>query len=96
MTMDVDESLIKRVAQLARLNLTDSEIKEFTPQLKEVLDSFSELDDLDVDSLAPSYQPVALRNALRDDTIRPSLSQQDALKNAKHTKDGYFKGPKAV
>ncbi len=94
--MRVDEDFIRKVAENARLKLTDQEIKEFVPQLKEVLEFFSKLDELDVSGLKPSMQPVELRNSLREDKVEPSLSQEDALKNAHHKKDGYFKGPRAV
>ena len=94
--MKIDHMLIRKVAQLARLELSEEEVAEFTPQLKEVLDSFSALDDIDLKDLKPSFQPVALRNSLRDDTITASLTKEQALSNAKHTKDGYFKGPKVI
>ncbi|MBT4351498.1 aspartyl/glutamyl-tRNA amidotransferase subunit C, partial [archaeon] len=43
--MNVDEKLIKHVAEVARLELTKEEIKEFLPQLKEVIDSFSQIQE---------------------------------------------------
>ncbi len=43
-----------------------------------------------------SFQPVELKNMLREDKIKPCLSQEKALSNAKEKKDGYFKGPMAV
>ena len=33
--MKVDETLIKHVAEVARLKLSDEEVKKFVPQLKE-------------------------------------------------------------
>ncbi|MGM5487458.1 MAG: Asp-tRNA(Asn)/Glu-tRNA(Gln) amidotransferase subunit GatC [Nanobdellota archaeon] len=92
--MDVTQDLIRKVAAVARLNLTDEEVAEFTPQLKEVLDSFSALDEVDTEGLDPSYQPVDLRNVLRDDTRKESLSQEEATRNAQ-SRDGYILGPKA-
>jgi aspartyl-tRNA(Asn)/glutamyl-tRNA(Gln) amidotransferase subunit C len=94
--MDVDEKLIEHVATLARLKLNKEEIKEFTPQLKEVLDSFSKLDEVKTDGVDISPQPVEIRNVLREDKVEASLAQEDALANSEHKKDGYFKGPRAV
>ena len=94
--MKVDESLIKRVAANARLSLSDDEIKEFMPQLKEILENFSKLDEVDTKDVTPSFQPVEIKNAVREDKIGKCLSQEDALKNTVHKKDGYFKGPRAV
>lgn len=94
--MKVDAELIKRVAANARLNLTDKEVNEFIPQFKEILDYFSELDKINTKDVKPSFQPVLLRNALREDKPGHCLTQEEALKNAHHKKEGYFKGPRAV
>lgn len=94
--MKVDEKLIEHVATLARLKLTKEEIKEFTPQLKEVLDSFSKLDEVDTGKVGISPQPIEIKNVMREDRTEASLTQEDALSNAEHKKDGYFKGPRAV
>ena len=94
--MQIDEKLIKHVAKVARLNLTETEIKEFLPQLKEILDTFSKIQEVDTKKTEPSFQPVELKNALREDIVKKSISQEDALKNTQHKKDGYFKGPKVI
>lgn len=94
--MDINKELMLKVAENAKLKLTDDELKEFLPQLKEVLDFFSHIDKVDTKGIEPSVQPVELKNMLREDEIKPSLAQEDALKNTEHKKDGYFKGPKAV
>ncbi len=94
--MKVDKALIEHIAELARLKLTESEIKKFLPQLKEILDSFSELDKVNTDNTKPSFQPVELKNMMREDKVEPCLSQERALSNSKEKKDGYFKGPMAI
>ena len=94
--MNIDEQLIRKVAENARLELSETEIKEFLPQLKEVLESFSKLDEIDTKNVSPSFQPVEIKNNIREDKIGKCLSQEEALKHAHHKKDGYFKGPRAV
>jgi len=94
--MQINEELIIRVAKNARLELTDSEVKEFVPQFKEILSSFSELSKVDTNNIKPSFQPVEIRNSLRDDVIKSSIPINDILKNAKHKKGDYFLGPKAL
>jgi len=94
--MQVDEKLIKHVAAVARLNLTDEEVKKFLPQLKEILNAFSKIDEVDTKGVRPSFQPVDLKNQLREDVEKECLSQEEALANSEHKKDGYFKGPRAV
>lgn len=94
--MKIDREVIEHVAELARLKLSDKELKEFLPQLKEVLEAFSKIDEVDVKGVKPSFRPIELKNAMREDKATSCLSQEDALKNSPNTKDGYFKGPRAV
>ncbi len=94
--MKVDKELIKHVAEIARLKLSDKEIKGFVKDFKEILDGFSVIDKCDVKELKPSFQPVEIKNMMREDLIEDSLTQEKALSNAEHKKDGYFKGPRAV
>ena len=94
--MEVDKKLLEHVAELARLKLNEEEIKKFLPQLKEILEFFSQLKDIDTDNVKPSFQPVELKNAMREDKEEQCLSQDDALSLTEHKKDGYFKGPRAV
>ena len=94
--MEVDRKLLEHVADVARIKLTEPEIKKFLPQLRELLEFFSKLNDINTENVKPSFQPVELKNALREDDEKECLSQEDALSLTEHKKDGYFKGPRAV
>ena len=94
--MQVDRKLLEHVAEVARLKLTEKEIEKFLPQLKETLEFFSKLKEINTDNVKPSFHPVELKNAMRDDKEGKCLSQDEALSLTEHKKDGYFKGPRAV
>ncbi len=94
--MQIDTKLIEKVAQVARLNLTESEIEKFAPQLNDVMQAFSSLQQIDTQGVEPSFHPIPLKDAVREDIPSDSLSQEEALSLTQHKKDGYFKGPKAV
>ncbi|MBR9690654.1 Asp-tRNA(Asn)/Glu-tRNA(Gln) amidotransferase subunit GatC [Candidatus Woesearchaeota archaeon] len=95
--MKVDKELILHVAEVARLKLTETEVKKFVSEFKEILDAFSILDEINVEKTKMSIQPVDVKNVLREDKAEECFSQEKALAQAKtHKKDGYFKGPKAV
>ena len=94
--MEIDRKLLEHVADVARLKLTEDEIKKFIPQLKEALEFFSQLQEVDTEGLTPSFQPVEIRNSMRNDEEKPCLSQDEALSLTEHKKDGYFKGPRAI
>ncbi len=94
--MEINDKLIENIAKISRLNLTKSEIKEFLPQLKEVLNNFSKLNELNIEKVKPSFQPIIVKNILREDVVGKCLTQEEALKNSKHKKNGYFVGPRAI
>ena len=94
--MEVDRNLLEHVAEVARLKLTEEEIRKFLPQLKEALEFFSQLKEVNTDNVKPSFQPVELKNTMREDEEKKCLSQDEALSLTEHKKEGYFKGPRAV
>lgn len=94
--MQVNRQLIEKVAKNARLKLTEQEIKEFLPQLKEILTYFSEIEKAPVRNLPPSFHPIEIKNVTREDIPKECLKQEEALQNTKHKQDGYFKGPKTI
>ena len=94
--MEINADVVKKVAKVARLDLTQSEIDKFTPQLKEILNSFSLLDEIDTSDISMSIQPVPLKDSLRQDIVKPSLSVEEVLFNTHHKKENYFKGPRAI
>lgn len=97
--IEVTKELIKKVAQNARLNLTEEELEKFVPQIKEIiLDSFNKLDKFDVKDVKPSFQPIAMSNKFRKDEVKKGITQEQALSNVilKLKEEGYFKGPKAM
>lgn len=94
--MEVNKELILKVAKNARLRLTENEVKEFLPQFKEILNAFSELDKVNTNNTKPSFQPINIRNAIREDSPKECVKTDEILKNTKHKKDSYFLGPKAL
>jgi len=94
--MKVDKELIEKVAKNARIKLSESEIKEFSPQLNEILEYFSEIEKAPTSKLQPTFHPIEVKNITREDMPKKCLTQQEALQNTKHKQDGYFKGPKTI
>lgn len=94
--MEIDHKLLEHVAELARLKLSEEEIKKFLPQFKEALEFFSQLKGINTYNVKPSFQPVEIKSVMREDVEKKCLSQDDALSLTEHKKDGYFKGPRAV
>ena len=89
-------AVLEKVAENARLSLSKEEKKRFLKELGEILEAFSIIDEADVDSLLPSFQPVKVINVFREDVAKKCLSQQEALSGTKHKKQGYFLGPRVL
>ncbi len=81
---------VAHVAHLARLGLTGDELGRLEGELNHILDQYGRLTELDTDAIAPTAQTIELENILRDDVVRPCLSQAAALANAAATKDGFI------
>ncbi len=87
---------IKRVAQIARLKLSDQEVHKFSKDLESILGAFKDLERVPTHGVKPSFQPIETKNVLRKDAVEPSLTQEQALSNAKNKEKGYFRGPKVT
>lgn len=96
MTEKIDEQTLKRVSGIARLKLTDEEIKKYTKQLRSVLDAFKTLNEVDTEKIEPAFHPLEIKNVFREDTVESSLTTEEALVNTKHKEGKYFKGPRIV
>ena len=97
--VEVTKELVKRTAENARLSLSDDELEKFTKEIKEVIvKSFNTLDEVDVDGVEPSFQPIKQTNHFRKDEVKEPLSQDEALSNVKESlrEKGYIKGPKVI
>ena len=87
---------VKYVAHLARLNLTPEEEEKFGAQLGEILANIAQLNQLDVSQVEPMAHAIPLVNVTRPDEIRPSISNEEALRNAPAKANGLFIVPKIV
>lgn len=84
---EIDPGVVRYVADLARIQLTDDEVERFTRQLSVVLDSVGKLREVDTEDIPPTASVLPLTNVTREDEVRPSLSLEDAMRNAP-TRDG--------
>jgi aspartyl-tRNA(Asn)/glutamyl-tRNA(Gln) amidotransferase subunit C len=87
---------VKYVAHLARLALTPEEEQRIGAQLGQVLDYIEKLKEVDVTGVEPTAHAFPLINVTRPDEVRPSMSNEDALRNAPAQANGLFIVPKIV
>ena len=94
--MSITRDDVKHVAHLAKLELTESEIDEYTRQLGDILTYMEKLNQLDTTDVKPLSHVMEVTNAFREDEPQPSLDREDALSNAPESDDEFFLVPKVI
>jgi len=96
MSQDTSKVDIAYVAHLARIQLSEAEIAQFSVQLKDILVYVAKLNELDVTNVEPTAHATPLTNVLRKDEVRPSLDTGRVLKNAPESGRDLFLMPKII
>lgn len=89
--MEFTKELLKNIAKLTRIKLSEDELTEYTPQMQTILDSAALLQELDTSKVVIKPTITIDFKKLRKDEVKPSQSQKDALANAPHSESGYVK-----
>ena len=88
---EITPDLVRHLANLARIDLTDAELLRFTEQLSVIVDSVAKISNIVDENTPATSHPIPLNNVFRADEIRPSLTQADALSGAPDSAQGRFK-----
>jgi aspartyl-tRNA(Asn)/glutamyl-tRNA(Gln) amidotransferase subunit C len=94
MSIGVEE--VRRVALLARLELSPEELSRLTKELGEILDHMAALQRVDTSGIEPMAHALDLVNAFRDDRVTNQPDREALLANAPSTQDGFFAVPKVI
>lgn len=90
----ISEEQVRHVASLARLGLTDEEVKRMGEQLGAILDSIVKIRELSLEDVPPTANPLNLTNVFRPDEPRGELTREEALAPAPEPIDGLFAVPR--
>lgn len=94
MAVSLDD--VRKVAHLARLELSEEEEARIAEDLGQMLDYVAALNKLDTDNVLPTAHVLPISNVFREDTVMPSLPQAEALANAPSSGHGHFRVPKVI
>jgi aspartyl-tRNA(Asn)/glutamyl-tRNA(Gln) amidotransferase subunit C len=98
--MPITRNDVEKIAELARLEINETEAESFATQLSAILGYIDQLNELDTADTPPMSHCATADGdtayARRDDVVVPSLGQQTATANAPDTEAGYFKVPKVI
>ncbi|MCF8054176.1 MAG: Asp-tRNA(Asn)/Glu-tRNA(Gln) amidotransferase subunit GatC [Deltaproteobacteria bacterium] len=95
--MKIGKAEVAHIANLSRLEFGDAEMELFTSQLNDILLYMEKLSAVDTASVMPATtQEMARHNAFREDVVAPSLSSEEALRNAPDATGDCIRVPKVV
>lgn len=98
--MPITEADVKKIADLAHMEITPEELRALTPQMAAIVAYVEQLNELDASGAEPAaggLTPEGERTeSSREDAARPSLGQKLALDQAPDPAHGHFRVPKVL
>jgi len=93
---EIDAALVRRIAELARLELTDDECAAHAEQMARICGYMQRLQQLDLEGVAPLAHPLDAHIECRDDKPREGLPNEALMKMAPQSEQGFVKVPKVI
>ena len=92
----IDREEVRKVANLARLAITEEEEAEFATQLSDILEYFEQLSELDTKDVPPTTRAINTSNITRPDELEPFTEKEALLEEAPDRNDEFFRVPKIL
>jgi aspartyl-tRNA(Asn)/glutamyl-tRNA(Gln) amidotransferase subunit C len=92
----INESDVRHIAHLSRLNPTDDEVRLFSGQLSAILEYVEQLNEVDTKDVPPTAHALPVKNVFRDDVPGKCLTPDEALSNAPARDGQFFAVPKVL
>ena len=87
---------IDKIAQLARLKLTDAEKERLGGHLRQIIEYIDHLNQLDTADVEPTSHVLPLQNVFREDEVSRSSTDTDYLAGSPSHRDGHYEVPKII
>jgi aspartyl-tRNA(Asn)/glutamyl-tRNA(Gln) amidotransferase subunit C len=94
--MEVNDSMVDKLAHLARLKFNDAEKQEIKTDLQRMIVFVEKLNELNLDGVEPLLHMSDEVNVLREDEVKGSVDRSEALRNAPSHDEQFFKVPKVI
>ena len=92
----ISKEEVKKVAQLARLELNEGEIKNHAEQLEKILEYIKQLERIQTDDIPSTTRAIEVVNVFREDEKKNSDCTEELLELGPSREDQYFKVPKII
>jgi aspartyl-tRNA(Asn)/glutamyl-tRNA(Gln) amidotransferase subunit C len=87
---------VKYIAHLARIELSEEELKLISQQLEKIIDYIDQLKELEIKDVHPTSHILPLENVFRQDLVSYSAITEKVLSSAPQKKDNFFVVPKVI
>jgi aspartyl-tRNA(Asn)/glutamyl-tRNA(Gln) amidotransferase subunit C len=94
--MEISSALVENLANLSKLQFAEADKAAIQQDLQKMVGFIAELDTIDTTGVAPLLHMGDAANVLREDTVKGSVSREDALLNAPVRDAVFFKVPKVI
>jgi aspartyl-tRNA(Asn)/glutamyl-tRNA(Gln) amidotransferase subunit C len=94
--MEVNETMVDKLANLARLQFDDAEKQSIKTDLQKMIQFVEKLNELDTTGVQPMLHMSSNINVLREDEVKGSIETNEGLKNAPKHDGTFFKVPKVI
>ncbi len=94
--MSIEPDVVRHVANLARLAVSEDEVTTYAGQLSRILDLMDQLNQLDTDAVEPMSHAVDIEIPEREDRVVNSNQRELLLSGAPEAEEGHFRVPKII
>lgn len=94
--MKIDSDLVRKLADLSRLELRDDELERTVEDLRAILGYLESLEQVDVEGLPPTAHPMDRELTLRPDEPRAGAERSRVLEDAPDVQGGSFRVPRVL
>ncbi|MFC4242808.1 Asp-tRNA(Asn)/Glu-tRNA(Gln) amidotransferase subunit GatC [Gryllotalpicola reticulitermitis] len=90
---EISTELVRHLAGLARIDLSEAELESLTGELAQIVDSIAKVSEVATPDVPATSHPIPLSNVFREDEVRPSLTVEQALSGAPEREGDRFRVP---
>lgn len=94
--MTVSKDDVRKVARLSRIAVSEDRLEPLAAELSGIMGWIDQLNEVDVEGVAPMTSVVATQLPMRDDVVSDGQKAQDVLANAPKSDEGFFVVPRSV
>jgi aspartyl-tRNA(Asn)/glutamyl-tRNA(Gln) amidotransferase subunit C len=88
---EISTELVRHLAGLARIDLSEAELESLTGELAQIVESIAKVSEVATPDVVATSHPIPLSNVFREDEVRPSLTVEQALSGAPEREGDRFK-----